>query len=79
MQIEVVVFATLRQYMPDLALGDSRKMAVSPGTTIAQVCDMLGLPRDEVKVIMCNHRQAEMDQIVQDGDRIAFVPAAGGG
>ncbi len=79
MQIEVVVFATLRKYLPDMKLGETRKMDVPPGTTIAQVRDLLGLPAGEVKVIMRNNRQAELEDTLHEGDRIAYIPAAGGG
>lgn len=79
MQIDVVVFATLRKYLPDLKLGETRKLQVLPGTTMADVCNQLGLPCEEVKVIMRNNRQVEWDALVADGDRIAFIPAAGGG
>lgn len=78
-EIEVVVFANLRRYLPDLRLGDTKTIHVPQGSTIAQVCDLLGVPREEVKVIMRNKRQVEMDALVEEGDRVAFIPAAGGG
>jgi molybdopterin converting factor small subunit len=78
-QIEVVVFATLRKYLPELALGETRKLQVSPGATVAEICETLKLPREEVKVVMRNNRQAEMDTVVEDGDRLALIPAVGGG
>jgi molybdopterin synthase sulfur carrier subunit len=79
LQIEVVVFATLRKYLPDLALGETRKLQVAPSTTVAEICETLKLPREEIKVVMRNNRQAEMDTVVEDGDRLAFIPAVGGG
>lgn len=79
MQVEVVVFATLRRYWPDLKVGGSRIVEVQPGTTLAALRDQLGLPADEVRVIMCNHLQAELSDEVHDGDRIAFIPAVAGG
>lgn len=79
MQIEVAVFATLRRYMPDLKLGGSRQIEVKPGTTLREISDMLGLPEDEVKIIMRNHRHAEWEDVVQDGDRVVYMPAVAGG
>jgi molybdopterin converting factor small subunit len=79
MKIEVVALATLRQFMPDVPLGGARSMEVAPGTTMLQLRDMVGLPADEVRVIIRNHRQAELDDVVQDGDRVAFIPAVAGG
>jgi molybdopterin converting factor small subunit len=79
MKVEVVALATLRQFMPDVPLGGARNMEVAPGTTMQELRDMLGLPADEVRVIIRNHRQAELSDVVQDGDRVAFVPAVAGG
>jgi molybdopterin converting factor small subunit len=79
MKVEVVALATLRQFMPDVPLGGARSMEVAPGTTMLELRDMVGLPPDEVRVIIRNHRQAELDDVVQDGDRVAFIPAVAGG
>ncbi len=80
MRVEVRAFATLRRdYMPDLPVGEARVLDVEPGTTLADVMRTLGLPAEEVKVIMRNHRQAELADLVQEGDRVAFLPAVAGG
>lgn len=79
MKVEVVVFATLRRFMPELKLGGSQLVEVKPGTTMAALRDQLGLPADEVRVIMRNHLQTELNDEVQDGDRIAFIPPVAGG
>jgi len=79
MRIEVAVFATLRRYMPELGLGETKTLEVEPGTTMAEVVDMLGLPKDEVQIVVRNHRHADLSDAVTEGDRIAFVPAIGGG
>jgi molybdopterin converting factor small subunit len=78
-EIEVVVFATLRQYLPDLKLGGTKPLKVESGTTLAQVIDILGLPPQDVKVVMRNHLQARLDDVVQDGDRVGFFPPVAGG
>lgn len=80
MRIEVRLFATLlTRYAPDMAVGEARQMDVEPGATVGQVMRLLGLPEDEVKVIMRNHRQAQLSDLLTDGDRLAFIPAVGGG
>ena len=79
MRIEVAVFATLRPYMPELGLGETKTLEVEPGTTMAEVVEMLGLPKDEVQIVVRNHRHADLSDAVTEGDRIAFVPAIGGG
>jgi sulfur carrier protein ThiS len=79
MQIEVAAFATLRRYMPDLKLGDTRRIEVEPGTTMKDVMECLGLPADEVEIIMRNHVHAALTDTVADGDRIVYIPLIDGG
>jgi molybdopterin converting factor small subunit len=54
-------------------------LEVGAGTTLAAIRDDLGLPPEEVRVVMRNRLQADWNDIVQEGDRIAFVPAVAGG
>jgi len=79
MHVEVRLFATLRRCAPALGVGESLKLTVDPGTTIADLRDQLGLPPEEVRVVMRNNLQADLNDQVGDGDRIAFVPAIAGG
>ncbi len=78
-KIEVRVFATLRKHLPELGIGEAKPIKLPEGTTFAELCDQLGLPFDEVKIIMRNGIQTEMDEIIADGDRVAYIPAVGGG
>jgi molybdopterin synthase sulfur carrier subunit len=78
-RVEVRVFATLRRHLPELGIGEARLLEVGPGTTLAAIRDDLGLPAEEVKVVIRNHVQADWNDTVEDGDRIAFVPAVAGG
>jgi len=79
MKVEVRVFATLRQYMPGLAVGEPNRLDLPEGTTLAELRDLLKLPRAEVKVVMRNNLQAELGDLIADGDRIAYIPAVAGG
>jgi molybdopterin synthase sulfur carrier subunit len=79
MQVEVRVFATLRRHLPELQVGGALRMEVGSGTTLATLRDELGLPPQEVKLVIRNHLQADWNDTIQDGDRIAFVPAIAGG
>jgi molybdopterin converting factor small subunit len=78
-RVEVRAFATLRRYLPELGIGEAQVLEVGAGTTLAAIRDGLGLPPDEVKVVMRNHVQADWQDEVEAGDRIAFVPAVAGG
>lgn len=39
----------------------------------------LGLPLQDIKIVMVNGRQHQVDDPMRDGDRIAYFPAVGGG
>jgi len=74
MPISVNCFATLAQYTP---LGG--QMDVAPGMTAGQLVDLLGMPRDSVRILFINGLHAEMDTPVKDGDRVGLFPAVAGG
>ncbi|MFN2233845.1 MAG: MoaD/ThiS family protein [Anaerolineales bacterium] len=77
--VEVRVFATLRQFLPGLAIGEAKIVTVQPGTTLGELREQLGLPQEQVKVIMRNHLQAFPEDEIVDGDRITYIPAIAGG
>jgi molybdopterin converting factor small subunit len=79
MKFEVRVFATLRKYLPELSIGQPKIMDVDQSITFDELRLMLGLPANEAKIIMCNNLQVEPEQLVHDGDRIAFIPPVAGG
>ena len=39
----------------------------------------LGLPLEEIRIVMINGRQEELSCPLRDGDRVAYFPAVGGG
>jgi len=77
--VEIRVFAALRRYLPDLDIGEPKRLQVPEGTTLDEIREQLGLPPSEVKVIMRNNRQAGEKDVAQDGDRITYIPAVAGG
>ncbi|MEN8171368.1 MAG: MoaD/ThiS family protein [Chloroflexota bacterium] len=79
MKVEVRVFATLRKYMPGFGIGEPKIVELADGTTFAELRDQLALPAEEVKVIMRNGLQADLNELIADGDRIAYIPAVAGG
>jgi len=57
--VEIRVFATLRRYLPDLDIGEPLEMTLEEGTTLRSIASSLGIPTEEVKVILQNGRQSE--------------------
>ncbi len=79
MAIEVRLFATLRRYRPELGIGEPLRIEIAEKTTVRDVLRQLGIPEEDVKIVMRNNRQVELDTVLEDGDRVAFIPAVGGG
>jgi len=79
MKVDIALFAYLSVFQPDGEAGrHSREFELPPGSTVASVIDMLGLP-DKPRVIFVNNRHAEEDAVLHENDRIAIFPPVAGG
>ena len=74
MQIEVRCFATLSPHTPK-----GNRLDLPAGTTAGEAMHILGIRPEDLKLIFVNGVHAEPDRVLNDGDRVAFVPAVGGG
>lgn len=74
MNVTVKLFATLRG-----GRFEKEVRQYPGGTTIEQVIDQLGLPREKVSIIFKNNRHAAPEDQIAEGDIIAFFPPIGGG
>ena len=79
MKIKVRVFATLRKYIPDLKLGQTKEMQVEEGVSIADLYKFLNIPVEEIKLAYVNGIFCEPDSILKEGDEIGIFPPIGGG
>jgi molybdopterin synthase sulfur carrier subunit len=78
-EVEVKIYATLRRHVPGLGVGESLKLSLDDTTTLGQLVERLGLPRNEVKVIMVNFFSRPDDYVLADGDRVGIFPPVAGG
>lgn len=79
MKIEVRLFATLAQYLPDEGDGRSVTLEVADGSTVADVVRLLQIPDDMPFISMLNGRDAARDQPLADGDALSLFPPLAGG
>ena len=75
MQIQVKCYATLSRFTP----ADADAHSVAEGTTVGDVMDSLGVARADVKLAFVNGVKVEPETVLNDGDRLGFFPAVGGG
>jgi molybdopterin converting factor small subunit len=77
--VHVRVFATLRQYYPDLGLGETMAVEFPEGGTVGRLIRRLELPRDLVKIIFVNHVIRGDKHMLQEGDEVGIFPPVAGG
>lgn len=82
MSIQIKLSTTLRDCVPDYV--PETGLLFEPGDgdtplTAGELARRIGIPPEEIKIVMVNARQSELDSPVRDGDRVAYFPAVGGG
>lgn len=49
------------------------------GTSARQVAEELGLPLQQVGIVLINGLHASLDSVLQEGDTVTLMPRIGGG
>jgi len=75
MTIDLRLFATLQQFEPPSSHAYQIEMGISVRTLVQQ----LGIPEIKAKLIFINGVKADLDYVLQDGDRVGIFPPVGGG
>ena len=80
MEIQLKLYASLGQYMPDQSDRKSPEiMEIHEGTTVGDIIERLGIPSDAVKIMFLNGIHAKEGDRLKDGDRLAIFPPVAGG
>lgn len=79
MSLQVFVYATLRRYLPGYDPYQGLALEVPVGTTVVQVLGRLGLPREEVAIILVDGVQQSPDYALRGDERLGLFPQVGGG
>ena len=74
MQVTVKLFAHFR-----INRFNNEIQPIAPDTTVGAIVNGLGIPEEEIGVILINGRHASLDQTVADGDTLSLFPLVGGG
>jgi len=51
------------------------EITIKTGATIEEAIQVLGIPKEGVKLILVNHTAALFDQPLREGDRVSLFPA----
>jgi len=79
MAIQLFLAATLRRYVPGYDANTGHFVEVLPGITVLDLARQLGLPDQEVKLIMVNGIGAKWGTVLQGDERVGLFPPVGGG
>ena len=76
MKLEVRLFA----YFRDEGRGNKQFLDIEENeTTLGEVIDELGIPREKCSIILINGKNAQFDSTFKEGDYVSLFPAVGGG
>ena len=78
-RVGVRLFATLRGYRPELAMGESIPVSVEQGATVRDLLARLNVPAEEVKLVFANGLSRDLEYALSDGDDLGIFPPVGGG
>jgi sulfur-carrier protein len=79
MPLQIFLNATLRRHVPGYDPYRGISLDTPPGISCARVIAQLGLPPQEVTLIMVDGRRREADFILQGHERLGLFPPIGGG
>ncbi|OGP90167.1 MAG: hypothetical protein A2156_12480 [Deltaproteobacteria bacterium RBG_16_48_10] len=79
MEIEVKLFATLRDYLPEGSSRFSCKMEIDGHTRVQNILLRLKIPEEMPKIILVNGIHGKEDQVLKDGDVLSVFPPVAGG
>ncbi len=79
MEIEVKLFATLRDYLPKGSNSFSCKMEIDGKTRVSDIISRLKIPEEIPKIILVNGVHGKREQILKDGDVLSIFPPVAGG
>ena len=78
-EIEVKLFATLRDYLPKGSGRFSCKIKVDGHTRIQDILSKLKIPDEIPKIILVNGIHGKKEQVLKEGDVLSIFPPVAGG
>jgi len=79
MEIEVKLFATLRDYLPKGSSRFSCRMVVEGPTRVQDILSRLKIPEQIPKIILINGVHGKKEQVLKEGDVLSIFPPVAGG
>jgi molybdopterin converting factor small subunit len=78
MDVTVVCFGAMREYLPDPATGKAR-VQMARGSTVEQLVEQLGAPVALLHTCLIDGRRVGAHQVLHDGVEVTLMPPFSGG
>jgi molybdopterin synthase sulfur carrier subunit len=79
MPLQILLNATLRQFVPGYDPYRGISLKISPGIPVSQIISRLEVPPEEVALILVNGVRQGADFLLQGDERVGLFPPIGGG
>jgi sulfur carrier protein ThiS len=79
MPLKVFLSSSLRKYVSQYNPVEGIEFELEDKSTVAEICRKINVPVEQIKVIMVNGRNAELDFVLKGNERIGLFPSIGGG
>jgi molybdopterin converting factor small subunit len=78
MSVKVKLFASLREHREDKDCIKECAYDLNDGTTVEDAANKLQVKKEDIKIVLINGRDAELDIEIKEGDVVALFPPTGG-
>lgn len=79
MEIEVRLFATFRDYLPQDSASFSFKKSLDKEIVVSKIAEEISLPPDIPKIFIVNGNVVTGEYVLHDGDVVSIFPPVAGG
>lgn len=78
MSVKVKLFASLREHREDKDCIKECSFDLSDGKTVEDAANKLQVKKEDIKIVLINGRDAELNSEIKEGDVVALFPPTGG-
>jgi sulfur-carrier protein len=79
MEVEVRLFATLREYAPASSGGNRLRLRVESGEPVESVLRRIGIPAGRLVIVLVDGVRGDAARQLKGGEVISLFPPLGGG
>ena len=78
MSVKVKLFASLREHREDKDCIKECSYDITEGNTVEHAVNKLQVNKDDIKIVLVNGRDADLNSEIKEGDVVAVFPPTGG-